>query len=53
MTLSQIHTCASSERLVGIEHGGEKAEGEGTDSEGEVESPRIAERLEPLGRQGR
>ena len=39
MTLSQIHTCASSERLMGIEHGGEKAKGEGTDTKGEVESP--------------
>lgn len=47
MTLSQIHTWASSERLVGIEHGGEKAKGEGTDTKGEVESPGITKWLEP------
>lgn len=47
MTLSQIHTCASSERFMGIEHGGEKAKGEGTDTKGEVESPGITKWLEP------
>lgn len=38
---------------MGIEHGGEKAKGEGTNTKGEVESPGITEWLEPLGRQGR
>jgi hypothetical protein len=38
---------------MGIEHGGEKAKGEGTDTKGEVESPGITKWLEPLGRQGR
>lgn len=38
---------------MGIEHGGEKPKGEGTNTKGEVESPGITERLETLGRQGR
>lgn len=38
---------------MGIEHGGEKTKGEGTNTKGEVESPGITEWLEPLGRQGR
>lgn len=38
---------------MGIEHSGEKAKGEGTNTKGEVESPGITEWLEPLGRQGR
>lgn len=47
MSLSQIHTCTPAERLVGIEHGGEKAKGKSTDTKREVEAPGIAERLEP------
>lgn len=47
MTLPQIHTCTPSERLVGIEHGGKEAKGEGANAKGEVKSPCITEWLEP------
>lgn len=46
MTLSQIHTCAPAEWLVGIEDSGEKSKGKGTHTEGEVKGPRITEWLE-------
>lgn len=49
--LGNALTCTPAERLVGIEHGGEKAKGKSTDTKREVEAPGIAERLEPLGRQ--
>lgn len=38
---------------MGIEHGGEKAEGESTNTKREVKAPGITEWLEPLERQGR
>lgn len=37
---------------MGVEHGGEEAEGESTNAEREVEAAGVAERLESLGRQG-
>lgn len=47
VTLSQIHTCSPPERIMGIEHGGEKAKGESTNTKREVKAPGVTEWLEP------
>lgn len=46
MPLSQIHTCTPAGRLMGVEDGGEKAEGKSTNAEREVEAPGVAKWLE-------